>query len=141
MKFFSTTPLYYTIWIVVIAHTIIAYPFVLRAVSTALKKIKPNLREAALSLGAGEWKAFLRVELPLAAGGLIVGAIFAFAMSIAELGATYMLATPEYTTMTIAIYKFLGARQFGSASALSVLLMAVSALGFIIIERTGEEVW
>ncbi|AMQ18236.1 ABC transporter permease [Thermococcus peptonophilus] len=141
VKFFSTTPLYYTIWIVVIAHTIIAYPFVLRAVSTALKKIKPNLREAALSLGAGEWKAFLRVELPLAAGGLIVGAIFAFAMSIAELGATYMLATPEYTTMTIAIYKFLGARQFGSASALSVLLMAVSALGFIIIERTGEEVW
>ncbi len=49
VKFFSTTPLYYTIWIVVIAHTIIAYPFVLRAVSTALKKIKPNLREPRLA--------------------------------------------------------------------------------------------
>ncbi|WP_456367578.1 ABC transporter permease [Thermococcus sp.] len=141
VKFFSTTPLYYTFWIIAIAHSIIAYPFVLRSVSTSLKKIKTNLREAALTLGAGEWKTFLRVELPLAMGGLIVGAIFAFAMSIAELGATYMLAPPKYTTMTIAIYKFLGARQFGSASALSVLLMMVSTMGFLIIERTGEEVW
>ncbi|ASJ08493.1 ABC transporter [Thermococcus siculi] len=141
IRVFHSTPLYYTMWIVIAAHTIIAYPFVLRAVSTSLKKIKPNLFEAALSLGAREWRAFLRVELPLALGGVIVGAIFAFAMSIAELGATYMLAKPEYTTMTVAIYKFLGARQFGSASALSVLLMAVSTASFLIIERVGEEVW
>ncbi len=141
IRFFSGTPLYFTPWIVIAAHTIIAYPFVLRAVSTSLKKIRPNLFEAALSLGAKEWKAFLKVELPLALGGVIVGAIFAFAISIAELGATYMLAKPEYTTMTVAIYKFLGARQFGSASALSVLLMAVSTVSFLIIERIGEEVW
>ena len=141
IRFFSGTPLYFTPWIIVAAHTIIAYPFVLRAVSTSLKKIRPNLFEAALSLGAKEWKAFLKVELPLALGGVIVGAIFAFAISIAELGATYMLAKPEYTTMTVAIYKFLGARQFGSASALSVLLMAVSTVSFLIIERIGEEVW
>ncbi|ASA76855.1 iron ABC transporter permease [Thermococcus sp. 5-4] len=141
IRVFHTTPLYFTAWIIIAAHTVIAYPFVLRAVSTSLKKIRPNLWEAALSLGAKEWKAFLRVELPLALGGVIVGAIFAFAISIAELGATYMLAKPEYTTMTVAIYKFLGARQFGSASALAVLLMAVSTLSFLIIERVGEEVW
>ena len=141
VRVFHATPLYYTFWIVAVAHTIIAYPFVLRAVSTSLKKIRPNLFEAALSLGAREWKAFLKVELPLALGGVIVGAIFAFAISIAELGATYMLAKPEYTTMTVAIYKFLGARQFGSASALSVLLMVVSMAGFLTIEGVGEEVW
>ncbi|NJE42803.1 iron ABC transporter permease [Thermococcus sp. GR6] len=141
IRIFHGTPLYYTAWLIIAAHTIIAYPFVLRAVSTSLKKIRPNLWEAALSLGAKEWKAFLRVELPLALGGVIVGAIFAFAISIAELGATYMLAKPEYTTMTVAIYRFLGARQFGSASALSVLLMAISTASFLIIERIGEEVW
>lgn len=130
-----------TWYLIVFAHTIIAYPFVLRAISAVLKKIRPNLKEAALSLGAKEWKAFLRVELPLALGGIIVGAIFAFAMSIAELGATYMLYQPEYTTITIAIYRFLGARQWGSASALSVILMVISAISFIIIERIGEEIW
>ncbi|WP_297470171.1 iron ABC transporter permease [Thermococcus sp.] len=138
---FQSTPLYYTFWIVAIAHSVIAYPFVFRSLSTGLGKIKQNLREAALTLGANEWRAFLRVELPLAFGSLLVGAIFAFAMSIAELGATYMLAKPEYTTMSLAVYKFLGARHFGSASALSVLLMLVSAVGFLIIERVGEEVW
>ncbi len=138
---FQSTPLYYTFWIVAIAHSVIAYPFVFRSLSTGLAKIKRNLREAALTLGANEWKAFLRVELPLAFGSLIVGAIFAFAMSIAELGATYMLAPPEYTTMSLAVYKFLGARHFGSASALSVILMMVSAVGFLIIEKVGEEVW
>ncbi|ASJ09854.1 ABC transporter [Thermococcus sp. P6] len=141
IRLFHATPLYFTPWIIIAAHTVIAYPFVLRAVSTSLKKIKPNLREAALSLGAKEWTAFLRVELPLALGGVIVGAIFAFAMSIAELGATYMLAKPEYTTMTVAIYKFLGSRQFGPASALAVLLMVVSTFAFLIIERVGEEAW
>jgi len=138
---FQSTPLYYTFWIVAIAHSIIAYPFVFRSLSTGLAKIKRNLREAALTLGANEWRAFLRVELPLAFGSLVVGAIFAFAMSIAELGATYMLAPPEYTTMSLAVYKFLGARHFGSASALSVVLMVVSAVGFLIIEKVGEEVW
>ncbi|WP_457754220.1 ABC transporter permease [Thermococcus sp.] len=130
-----------TWYIIVFAHTIIAYPFVLRAVSAVLRKIKPNLKEAALSLGAKEWQAFLKVELPLALGGIIVGAIFAFAISIAELGATYMLYQPEYTTITIAVYRFLSARQWGSASALSVILMIVSAVSFMIIERIGEEIW
>ncbi len=141
IKVFHSTPLYYTAAIVAIAHTVIAYPFVLRSVSTALGKIKPNLFEAALSLGAREWKAFLKVELPIAMGGIIVGAIFAFAMSIAELGATYMLAKPEYTTMAVAVYRFLGSRQFGSASALSVMLIALSTLSFMVIERMGEEIW
>ncbi|NJF26171.1 iron ABC transporter permease, partial [Thermococcus sp. Bubb.Bath] len=61
IRIFHGTPLYYTAWLIIAAHTIIAYPFVLRAVSTSLKKIRPNLWEAALSLGAKEWKAFLRV--------------------------------------------------------------------------------
>ncbi|WP_324734806.1 iron ABC transporter permease [Thermococcus sp. SY098] len=130
-----------TWYIIVFAHTIIAYPFVLRAVSAVLRKIKPNLKEAALSLGAKEWQAFLKVELPLSLGGIIIGAIFAFAISIAELGATYMLYQPEYTTITIAVYRFLSARQWGSASALSVILMIVSAVSFMIIEKIGEEIW
>ena len=128
-------------FLIIAAHTVIAYPFALRAVSSSLKKVKKSLREAAMSLGASDFMAFLRVELPLALGGIIVGAVFSFAMSIAELGATYMIYQPKYTTVTIAIYRYLGSRQFGSASAMAVVLMLVSLAGFLIIERTGEEVW
>ncbi|ACS34206.1 ABC transporter permease [Thermococcus gammatolerans] len=128
-------------YLIVAAHTVIAYPFALRAVSSSLRKVKSSLREAAMSLGATDFKAFLKVELPLAFGGVLVGAVFSFAMSIAELGATYMIYQPEYTTITIAIYRYLGSRQFGSASAMAVILMIVSLVGFLLIERTGEEVW
>ncbi|EEB74327.1 iron ABC transporter permease [Thermococcus sp. AM4] len=128
-------------YLIVAAHTVIAYPFALRAVSSSLRKVKASLREAAMSLGATDFKAFLKVELPLAFGGVLVGAVFSFAMSIAELGATYMIYQPEYTTITIAIYRYLGSRQFGSASAMAVILMLVSLAGFLLIERTGEEVW
>jgi thiamine transport system permease protein len=128
-------------YLIVFAHTVIAYPFVLRALAASLGKIKKSLREAAMSLGARDIVAFLKIELPLASGGLLVGAIFAFAMSIAELGATYMIYRPEYTTVTIAIYKYIGTRQFGPASAMAVVLMAVSLVGFLLIERTGEEIW
>lgn len=128
-------------FLIAAAHTVIAYPFALRAISASLKKIKPSLGEAAMSLGASDFRAFLTVELPLAFGGILVGAIFAFAMSIAELGATYMIYKPQYTTVTIAIYRYLGSRQFGPASAMAVVLMLVSLAGFLIIERTGEEIW
>ncbi len=139
VKAFSATPMYMTMWIVAFAHAIIAYPFVFRSLDTSLRKIRENLYEAALSLGAGEWRAFMKVELPLAIGGILVGAVFAFAMSIAELGATYMLAPPNWQTMTIAIYGFLNERQFGAAAALSVILMMVSMVAFIGIESAGEE--
>jgi len=128
-------------YLIIAAHTVIAYPFALRAISSSLKKVKASLREAAMSLGATDFKAFLKVELPLAFGGVLVGAVFSFAMSIAELGATYMIYQPQYTTITIAIYRYLGSRQFGSASAMAVILMIVSLVGFLLIERTGEEVW
>lgn len=128
-------------FLIIAAHTVIAYPFALRAVSSSLKKVRKSLREAAISLGASDFRAFLKVELPLALGGIIVGAVFSFAMSIAELGATYMIYQPKYTTVTIAIYRYLGSRQFGSASAMAVVLMLVSLAGFLIIERTGEEIW
>ncbi|AFK22809.1 iron ABC transporter permease [Pyrococcus sp. ST04] len=132
----------YGSWILVgIAHSIVAYPFVLRAVSSSLVKIRENLFEAALTLGAKEFIAFFKVELPLALRGIIVGAIFAFAISIAELATTYMLAKPEYTTLTLAIYKFISSRQFGPASALATILMIISGISFILIEKTGEEVW
>ncbi|MCD6524466.1 MAG: iron ABC transporter permease [Thermococcus sp.] len=128
-------------YLIIAAHTVIAYPFALRAISSSLKKIRASLREAAMSLGATDFKAFLKVELPLAFGGVLVGAVFSFAMSIAELGATYMIYQPKYTTITIAIYRYLGSRQFNSASAMAVVLMIVSLVGFLLIERTGEEVW
>ena len=123
---------------IVIAHSILAYPFVMRSVSSSLKSFNPHLRDAAMSLGADRVVTFFRVELPLIMPGILVGAIFAFSISMGELGATYMIHKPEYATLPMVIYRYIGSREFGIGSALSVVLMCIVFLSFVVIERTGR---
>ncbi len=126
-------------WIaIVIAHSILAIPFVIRAVRPALERLAPRLSEAAHALGASPARTTWEIVLPLIRPGLLTGAVFAFAISIAEMSATIMLTRPGLLTMPVAVYRFLATRQFGAASAMSVLLIAVIALAFVLIERSGE---
>ncbi len=126
-------------WVIlVIAHSLVAYPFVIRSILPVLKGMSPNLREAAAVLGATPARVFLLVELPMIAPALLVGATFAFAVSMGEFGASLILVRPEFTTMPVAIFRFLGlpgAANLGMALGMSCLLMAVVAVGFIAIER------
>ena len=124
--------------LVVLAHTLVALPFVVRSVLPALRAIDPRLREAASSLGAAPWRVWLEVDLPIVARAALVGAVFAFTISMGEFGATSLIARPERPTMPVAIYRFLGrpgAANYGQALAMSTLLMLVCTLGFLAIER------
>ncbi len=124
--------------ILVIAYSLIAYPFVIRSLLPVLRGMNPNLREAARVLGASPARVFLFVDLPIIAPALLVGATFAFAVSMGEFGASLLLVRPEFTTMPVAIFRFLGlpgAANLGKALAMSSLLMVVVALGFVAIER------
>lgn len=121
-----------------LAHTLVALPFVIRSVLPALRAIPPNVREAAQVLGASPAVVWWRVDLPLISRGLLVGAIFAFTVSMGEFGASLFVARPDAPTIPIAIFRLLGqpgAGNYGQALAMSVILLAVSALGFLLIER------
>ncbi|MGB8648158.1 MAG: iron ABC transporter permease [Anaerolineae bacterium] len=125
-------------WIVPIAHTLIALPLVTRSVLPLLRDIKPNLREAAAVLGASPAQVWREVDLPIVGRAIIVGAVFAFTVSMGEFGATTLIARPEYTTIPLAIYRFLGQPglvNYGQALALSSILMGVSALAIVLMER------
>ena len=125
-------------WYAIVAvHTIIAYPFVIRAVSSVLYKIKPTLQEAAASLGANPWQLFFRLELPLIKPAVMSAAAFAFGISMGEINATLMLYNPRLVTMPVAIYRLIGSYNFFGACAMGSLLMAVSFLAFLIIDRTS----
>ncbi|MEX2237604.1 MAG: iron ABC transporter permease [Dehalococcoidia bacterium] len=124
--------------LLVIAHSLIAYPFVVRSLLSVLRGINPRLREAAAVLGAGRLRTFTEVDLPIIWRALVVGAVFAFAVSLGEFGATLLLARPEYTTMPVAIFRALGQpgpRALSEALAMASLLMLVAGAGFILIER------
>jgi thiamine transport system permease protein len=127
-----------------IAHAVVAVPFVLRSVLPGFRGILPSLREAAAMLGADGWHVWREVDWPLIRRPLLVGALFAFTISMGEFGATLFLVRPETPTLPIAIYRFLGqpgALNYGQALAMSVLLLLVCAVGFGAIEhfRLGGE--
>jgi thiamine transport system permease protein len=124
--------------LVPLAHTLVALPFVVRSLLPVLRGIQPSLREAAAVLGAAPWRVWREVDMPILARAMLVGAVFAFTVSLGEFGATVLIARPPYPTLPVAIYRFLGqpgAANYGQALAMSSLLMLVCAIGFLAIER------
>jgi thiamine transport system permease protein len=124
--------------LVPLAHTLVAFPFVVRSVLPVLRGIKPSLREAAAVLGASPLRVWREVDLPIVGRALLVAAVFAFTISMGEFGATVLVARPETPTLPVAIYRFLGqpgALNYGQALAMSTLLMLICAAGMLAIER------
>ena len=115
---------------VVLAVVFVAGPFYLRPAIAAFEGVSPDLGDAARTLGAGQWRTFSRVALPLAGGGLAAGAALAFARGIGEFGATIMFAGSLQgvtQTLSLAIYEQFDV-DFDTAIAIGVELVAVSAL-------------
>jgi thiamine transport system permease protein len=124
--------------LVPLAHTLVALPFVVRSLAPALRSIRPRLHQAASVLGAAPAQVFRHIDVPLVGRALIVSALFAFAISIGEFGATAMIARPEYPTIPVLIYRLLsqpGALTYGQAMALSTILMLLTGGGMLAIER------
>jgi thiamine transport system permease protein len=124
--------------LVPLAHTLVAFPFVVRSLTPALRSIRPRLRQAAAVMGASPSQVLRHVDLPLVGRALLVAATFAFTISLGEFGATALIARPEYPTVPIAIYRLIsqpGALNYGQALALSTILMVVTAAGMLAIER------
>ncbi len=124
--------------VIVIAHSILAVPFVIRAMMPALAQFDSKLYEAASALGASHLHNSLKIVFPLIRGSLATGAAFAFAISIAEMSATIMLAQPDLLTMPLSVYYLLSSRQTGAASAMCVMMILVLIFAFVVIDRRSE---
>ena len=120
--------------LVVLAHMVIAIPFVLRTILPEYRKIPGSYIHSSLTLGAGPLRTFLLIELPLLRGAMFTGAIFAFALSMGEFNATLTLANSSIVTLPIVMYRLIGSYNFQGACALGTILIAVCAIVFIVSE-------
>lgn len=124
--------------LVPLAHSLVALPFVVRSLTPALRSIRPRLRQAAAVLGAAPTQVLRYIDLPLVGRAVLVAAMFAFAISLGEFGATALIARPEHPTIPVLIYRLLaqpGAVTYGQAMALSTILMLVAGGGMMAIEK------
>lgn len=114
---------------VVLAQLVVSAPFYVQGAADAFRKVDPDLLVVARSLGASREEAFLRVALPIARPGLVVGASLAWARAIGEFGATLLFAgnMPGATqTMPLAIFAALES-DVRVAVVLSLVLAATGA--------------
>jgi molybdate transport system permease protein len=113
---------------VVVAQTFVALPFLVLAVEGALRAADARFDDVAATFGASRWQTFRRVTLPLAAPGVLSGAVLAWARALGEFGATITFngSYPGTTrTMPLAIYAVRNS-DFEAAILLSLLLLVVS---------------
>ncbi len=127
-----------TLILVPIAHALIAVPFVVRSTVPTLKAIPVELRDAAAVLGTRPSRVWWRVDFPIAARAIFIGAALAFVVSLGEFGATSFVARPATTTMPVMIFSLLsrpGQSSLGMAMAMAVVLATVTAVIVIWIDR------
>lgn len=117
-----------------LAAGIVTLPFQVRAIRLALDAIDPRLEQVARTLGARPFDVLRHVTLPLAAPGIVAGAITAFAASLGEFGAiiTFVSNVPgETRTLPLAIYTALqspGGEAMAARLSLLAIVLAVAGL-------------
>lgn len=128
-----------TKWILIpLAHALVAIPFVIRVMAPMIRSIDHRLREAAAVLGASPARIGREIDLPIVAKAALVGAGFAAAISLGEFGATAFIVRPAVLTLPVAIFRLIGRPgelNFGMAMAMSVILMAVTGVVMMVVER------
>lgn len=120
------------------AHTLVALPFVIRALQPAIASIPQRLRQAASSLGASPLEVWKNIDLPILRRATLAAGTFAFTISLGEFGATLLISRPEYPTIPVAIERFLsqpGGLNYGQAMAMATILMSLTVAGILLIER------
>ena len=106
-----------------------SFPLLVRTARVAFENVNPRVEHVARTLGAGPWRVFWTITLPLARSGVIAGAVLAFARALGEFGATVMVAgfIPGKTeTLSLSIYHLVQLGRDGEALGLLAVSVALA---------------
>jgi len=130
-----------------LAAGVMAFPLMVRAMRLSLEGVDRRLESAARTLGAGPWRTFASVTLPLSANGVLAALVLGFARSVGEFGATITFASNipgETQTLPLAIYSALQVPGTESEVARLAGLSVLLSLGALVasewlVRRSGQE--
>lgn len=115
----------------VVASVFYSLPFVVQPIQNAFEAIGDGPLETAATLHAGPWDCFFSVVMPLAWPGFLTATILGFAHTVGEFGVVLMIGgnIPGVTrVISVQIYDFVEAMEYGDAHTLSALMLAFSFL-------------
>lgn len=127
-------PVNFSIWWLIITHTVITMPYVVLTVSPRLKQLNPNLLEASMDLGAGPMRSLITVMLPQLAGAMISGFALAFTLSLDDFVVTNINSFGA-NVETISTYVYSGIRKKlpSDIRALSTIIFLLVLIVLIVI--------
>src|SRR5262245_37000001 len=119
----------------VLGHVVVCVPFVLRTTIAALSQLDPALLDASASLGAGGWRTFRRVTLPLIAPGLGAGAFLAFMASFDNVPVSLFLADERTEVLPIHLWQQIDTNLDVRTAAVSGLIVIATLILMLLAER------
>ncbi|TEU05140.1 iron ABC transporter permease [Candidatus Bathyarchaeota archaeon] len=120
------------IWLLILAHMSITYPYFVRSAASAVERISIDLEEAARTLGSRPFTVFRTIILPLTKYSLLAGAIMVFTRSISETGATLAVVT-ELQTVPVLLVSWVKPGSGMSPSQIGLGCGFLIVLSFIIL--------
>lgn len=124
----------------VFALAIITMPYMLRSVMSAFNELDPSLEEAARTLGAGRWRTFLAVTLPLIGPGVLAGLLLSFIIGFNEFTVIIFLYGPKNLPASVWLWNMLFmygiTPQF--AAAVAVMQLVSFAVLFVLVRVVGR---
>lgn len=126
-------PVFHTL---LIGHTLLVLPYVVRVISASLASFDFSIEEAAISLGSRPAKTFFTIVLPNVRSGVIAAFILAFITSINDVSVSLFLTGPGISTLPIQILAHVEQFFDPTIASVSVLLMVLTIIVMIIVERT-----
>jgi spermidine/putrescine transport system permease protein len=123
---------------VILAHVSFSIAYVAIVVAARLRTFDASLEEAAMDLGATEWRAFRRVTLPAISPGIVAAGLLALTISFDDYVITSLVAGVDSTTLPMVIYAMARRGANPSINAISALIVVVFGAVILISERLRE---
>ena len=139
MWFFVQTPLYATIWALLIGYIATYLPYGIRPLTSAFVQIHSNLEESSRVCGGGPFYTMRRIVIPLLIPGIVSGWILMATMFVRELSLSVVLSRPGTEVLAVQILRFAEDGLWGRLSALGILMIFISTTLVIIASRIGAK--
>ncbi len=133
--YFSRIGVELSLWTLIAGHTVVGVPYVIRTTVAALSQLPPALLQSSASLGASRAYTFRRVTLPLIAPGIAAGAFICFMSSFDNVPVSLFLRDASTDMLPIRMWQDLESRLDVSIAAVSSLMVLVTLVLMLVMER------